>query len=213
MIAGITDRQEELKLLKYDSVAIAGCGGVGSWVALFLILSGQVNRLSVFDADKLESHNLNRLPYRIEDIDKNKAEALKEFLSTIRESSMVMAYAKDCSPFLLKVACPGLNALIDCTDRLDSQKELSSWAEDQGILYIRVGVTTNNITISHMVSDWEIGQGAESPRCGVTIPAWISPCVIAASYGVAKLLKYPKLVIGGEVNSLITNDTNKKGAK
>ena len=200
-IAGITDRQEELKLLKYDSVAIAGVGGVGTWVAIELTLSGQINRLSLFDADKLESHNLNRLPYRVEDVGKNKAEVCKDFLHYMRGDKLVMAYGRDCTPLLLNMSFPGkLDLLIDCTDRFESQKEISEWAKSKMTKYIRVGVTTNHITVAHSVSDWETGE-IQTDRCGVTIPSWISPCVIGASYGVAKALKFTNMSIGGDINS------------
>ena len=201
MTAGITDRQEELKLIKYDSIAIAGCGGVGSWVAQFLAISGQVNRLFLFDSDQLESHNLNRLPYKLEDVGKNKAEIAKEYIHNMRGDKLVMAYNKDCTPFLLNMSFPSkLGLLMDCTDRFESQKELSDWAKHHMVKYIRIGVTTNHITVAHSVSDWETGDIQEE-TCGVTIPSWISPCVIGASYGVAKALKFTNMSIGGDINS------------
>jgi hypothetical protein len=113
-----------------------------------------------------------------------------------------MSYSKDCTPFLLNMSFSDkLDLLIDCTDRFDSQKELSGWAAERVAKYIRIGVTTNHITIAHSVSDWETELEQEEQRCGVTVPSWISPCVIGASYGVAKALKFSNMSIGGDINS------------
>lgn len=63
-------------------IGIAGCGGIGSNVAMFLVRAG-VENFKLVDFDKIEESNLNRQFYFKEQIGKYKAEALKENLLKI----------------------------------------------------------------------------------------------------------------------------------
>ena len=80
-ITNLTQRQRELQLKQYHTITIIGVGGVGSWVAYFLAISGQVKRLILIDPDKVEVHNLNRTPYREKDIGQYKVLALKDIIT------------------------------------------------------------------------------------------------------------------------------------
>lgn len=56
-------------------VTLVGAGGIGSWTAAILAKLG-VKRLTVYDSDSVESHNLPSQFYRPSDIGKRKAEAI-----------------------------------------------------------------------------------------------------------------------------------------
>lgn len=60
-----------------DPIILIGAGGIGSPTAQVLCKMG-VLRLTVFDDDKVESHNLPNQMYRIKDLNKFKVDALKE---------------------------------------------------------------------------------------------------------------------------------------
>jgi len=68
-------RQKDLDLRVPEHVTVLGAGGVGSWVVMLLRLAG-VKRITVWDYDLLEIHNLNRTPYAEEHVGLNKALAL-----------------------------------------------------------------------------------------------------------------------------------------
>ena len=68
-------RQEKLDITPPNGVTVIGCGGVGAWVAIDLAMSG-VRKLTLFDHDKLEIHNLNRLPFSALNVGKPKTEVL-----------------------------------------------------------------------------------------------------------------------------------------
>lgn len=75
-----------------ESVAIVGCGGVGSWVAILFGQMRDVKRIALFDEDKVEESNLERTAYRFEDINKKKSEALKELIRERNPEIRVTAY-------------------------------------------------------------------------------------------------------------------------
>jgi len=70
------------KKLKESSVGIAGLGGLGSNAAIALVRAG-IGRLVLVDFDKVEESNLNRQYYFIDQIGKNKVDALKENIEKI----------------------------------------------------------------------------------------------------------------------------------
>lgn len=70
------------KKLKESSVGIAGLGGLGSNAAVALARAG-IRRLVLVDFDKVEESNLNRQYYFIDQIGKNKVDALKENIEKI----------------------------------------------------------------------------------------------------------------------------------
>ncbi|MCP4180300.1 MAG: sulfur carrier protein ThiS adenylyltransferase ThiF [bacterium] len=63
-------------------VGIAGCGGLGSNIAVALTRIG-IKKLVLVDFDKVELSNLNRQYYFIEDLGKNKVDALSDTLKRI----------------------------------------------------------------------------------------------------------------------------------
>ena len=76
---GIEERQRTLNLKDIGIAVVIGLGGVGSWVALDLALSGKVKEMIIIDDDKIESSNLNRTPFRICDIGAYKTEVMHWF--------------------------------------------------------------------------------------------------------------------------------------
>lgn len=63
-------------------VHIIGCGSVGSTVAENLARCG-VTKMTLWDFDKVESHNIVNQMFRQQDVGKLKAEALKDILTDI----------------------------------------------------------------------------------------------------------------------------------
>ena len=68
--------------LMEGKVAIAGLGGLGSTIAVLLARAG-VKNLHLIDFDRVELSNLNRQQYRMADVGRYKAEALKEIVLEI----------------------------------------------------------------------------------------------------------------------------------
>jgi len=73
--------------LKGVKVTVIGCGGIGSWTTLGLVKLG-VERLELWDGDKVEEHNTPNQLFRIEDIGSNKAVALADILLGMGEAKI-----------------------------------------------------------------------------------------------------------------------------
>lgn len=70
---------ENFEDLMKKSVAVVGVGGVGSIVCEMLTWTN-IGKLIIFDYDKVEISNMNRMFYWLEQVDKYKVEAAKETL-------------------------------------------------------------------------------------------------------------------------------------
>jgi sulfur carrier protein ThiS adenylyltransferase len=91
-IARIADRNDPrvTRRLSQSAVGIAGCGGVGSNVAVALARVG-VGRLVLVDHDVVEPSNLNRQHFYLEDIGRPKPEALSAWIARVNPRVRVAA--------------------------------------------------------------------------------------------------------------------------
>jgi len=180
------NRQESLKLKRVPFAVIVGCGGTGSWVALFLALSGCEN-LDLMDSDRLETSNFNRLPLEIDaNVDRNKAEAIKDLVEKLRPDCIATTYAR-ATDYTLSLTLGEI--LFDCTDNQDTQVFLCKWAREHGRQYIRVGYNGTHVTVTDKSSSWRTTATATT---GYTIqPSWAVPAALAACLGVSKAMFAP----------------------
>jgi|AntAceMinimDraft_15_1070371.scaffolds.fasta_scaffold126175_2 sulfur carrier protein ThiS adenylyltransferase len=68
--------------LKDHNIGIAGCGGLGSNIAVMLVRAG-ISNIVLVDYDKVDLPNLNRQHFFLDDVGKNKTEALSSILKKI----------------------------------------------------------------------------------------------------------------------------------
>lgn len=118
--------------IRQATVLIAGCGGLGSMVALFLAGAG-VGKLTLVDADSVELSNLHRqLAFRESDIGQPKAQALENQLlalnSEITITSALRRFGDDAESEdeLLK----DVDIVIDATDNLASRHAIERLTRD-----------------------------------------------------------------------------------
>ncbi|MCK5148774.1 sulfur carrier protein ThiS adenylyltransferase ThiF [bacterium] len=84
-VPGMTEK------LQAATVGIAGCGGLGSNIAVALVRAG-VGRLIISDFDVIEASNLNRQHYFQKDIGRFKVEALTDHLLAINPEVKIIAH-------------------------------------------------------------------------------------------------------------------------
>jgi len=176
MFEGIYERQKNLEIRKIYSATIAGLGGVGSWVSLLLALSGSIEKITLVDPDKVEIHNLNRTPYRFNQIGKYKSTGMAEIISERRPNLIinpVIDYIENRLGLLEES-----NLFVDCRDRVDTLSEKSP---------ILVGYDKDSISISIGFKNDKIFD-SEYPSSSYT-GAWVIPPVIGASLIVHYLLR------------------------
>ncbi len=77
--------------LKESKVVVAGAGGLGSSILIYLAVAG-VGRIKIIDSDKVELSNLNRqVLYSDKDIGRNKVDSAKEKLEALNPDIKVDA--------------------------------------------------------------------------------------------------------------------------
>ena len=93
---------QKIKLkLKDKTVGIAGCGGLGSNVAVALARVG-IGKLIIADFDKIEESNLNRQYFFFDQIGHYKAPALKENIRKINPAVTVEEHIVTITPEEIK---------------------------------------------------------------------------------------------------------------
>ncbi|MCK9288508.1 MAG: ThiF family adenylyltransferase [Sphaerochaetaceae bacterium] len=194
-------RQTNFYLSTNRNGIIVGAGGIGSWVAILAAMTG-IPKLHIMDFDHLEVSNLNRLPFTLEDIGREKTKVVADFISNIRPDTEVETYG-ECSKLALGMAYnPDMyNTLFDCTDRISIQKFLSNWCDEMGVTYVRVGYDGLHITITNSIPDWSTDGDEDEGGYSIT-PSWVVPAIIAAAYGVAKATQFYDLEVSGNIDSL-----------
>jgi len=122
-VEGMTDQ------LKTKSVAIAGCGGLGSNVAVALARTG-IGKLIIADYDIIEYSNLNRQYYFLDDISKKKVDALEKIILNISQDIVVEKYSKKIIPEDVISIFGQADILIEAFDNAESKKWLiKNWCQ------------------------------------------------------------------------------------
>lgn len=220
----MTDFSRQIDLLNPDSfttpIHIIGCGATGSWVALQLAKLG-IENVFLYDFDVVEIHNLPNQYFGLDDIGKNKAEALSARLAELTGITY-QAYDKkvDSSSATMK------GYVICLTDTMASRKDI--WWDlikfnPDVELYVetRMGLTGGHCyAIKPM--DYELCEkydatlnydddAAEVSSCGTSQSVAIT-AVLIANHVVWRLVAhhlnqfYPeKVTVGGQAGMSMTN--------
>jgi len=135
--------------LRDANVFVAGAGGLGSAVALYLTAAG-VGRITLADPDIVELSNLNRqVLYATSDTGRDKVGAASERLASLNPSAAITALRErvdaDSAPGLLA----GHNIAIDCLDTLEARFVLNRAALRLGIpmVYGAVAGFTGHVSL------------------------------------------------------------------
>ena len=201
----LENRQEKIPFSeKYSFAIIIGCGGTGSWVGLNLALCGRIENLVLIDPDIIEQSNLNRTPYRLCDVGKNKAEALKYI---ILERRLIDIYShpiqtnKDFSIALLRdIKQKSIDdfdestmeddvVIIDCRD--DIYDDFYNW----NCKYYKLGYDGCSITLD--------GNPQNTPVWGSTTGYQVTPSFLCP----------PQLLANLVVNDICIDITNNADEK
>jgi len=120
---------ESAKKLSKFTVGIAGCGGLGSNIAVSLVRSG-ITKFVIADFDLVEESNLNRQHFFQSDIGKPKAQALEDHLKKINPNISVRVIQKKLQQTDIKEIFNDADILFEAFDDASSKLWLiESWAE------------------------------------------------------------------------------------
>jgi molybdopterin-synthase adenylyltransferase len=127
--------------LKESVVFVAGAGGLGSPVILYLAASG-VGRIRVCDDGSVEGSNLNRqILYTDADIGESKCDAVTRAIARINPHVSV-------DPFPDRIADGNVETLVgdsclilDCLDNFEARYTLNAFSVRRGVPMIHAGVS------------------------------------------------------------------------
>lgn len=168
------ERQIPLNL-RHPSVMLVGCGGVGCWVALSLVLGG-VEKLTLFDGDTLSVHNLNRFPLPESSVGEGKSLALSKWLRTLRPNMEIQARGEFDSLLHLSTSS---HWLVCATDSLKSRRMCFAFAKSMGMSYLEVGADGEKWTLSPAPP--EFSTELEDTPGYQTVPVHVGPCMMAGA--------------------------------
>jgi len=175
----IYDRQQTgIEISPPGSVTVIGVGGVGSWVAYDLAMTG-VGKLVLVDPDRVEDSNLNRTPYKLEHVGVHKVMAMVDIIAERRDSTIVVPIPKKVEEIDEIDMHEAMNTFvtIDCRDTVPLQGIPEELLSSPPV--ITGGYDGSKITLHTRPSlDSVWGDG---PTRYTETPSWlVPPQVIAA---------------------------------
>jgi adenylyltransferase/sulfurtransferase len=143
--------EEGQKKIKQATVFIAGAGGLGSPVAIYLAAAG-VGRLRICDFGEPELSNLNRqVLHTDKDIGKNKALSAKEILAEINPHVIVENLSDKIERENIAQLTGDSQIIVDCMDNFPTRHILNEHAVKMGIPFVHAGVSgmSGQLTFIH----------------------------------------------------------------
>jgi len=130
--------EETQHSLQDKKIAIIGCGGLGSTLAITLGSSG-IGTIHLVDFDTLSVHNLHRqIAYTYTDEGKPKCEQLSKLLKSRYDGVTVIAHNESFESFSQKEI--ELDLVIDATDNLPSRAQIDHYAKTSSLPWLHGSV-------------------------------------------------------------------------
>jgi sulfur carrier protein ThiS adenylyltransferase len=118
------------EILEKVTIGIAGCGGLGSNVAVSLTRSG-VGNLILADFDVVELSNINRQHFFLQDVGKKKVNALSKYLKKINPDINIKKHFSTVTPENVEKLFGKADLLIEAFDRAERKHWLiQTWCKD-----------------------------------------------------------------------------------
>ncbi len=188
--------------LKQAKVLIAGAGGLGSAISVYLGVAG-VGSLRIIDRDMVNLSNLNRqILHCAQDIGREKVQSASETLRKLNPAIQIEAIAETITQdnaFLLSEGC---NLILDAMDNFPARYALNKAAIQRGIPFLYGGI----YGIEGMTTTI-IPKETACLRCifPEPPPTTVSPAsgVAAGVIGCLQALEAIKYIVG--IGELLTN--------
>lgn len=144
-----------------SSIAIIGCGGLGTSAAQYLSMAG-VGNIKLIDNDTVSNSNLNRQTlFNAEDIGKKKAIVLKRKLQNINNALKIKIFDKKVDSNNIEKLVEKEKIILDCTDNFDSK-----------YLINRYSVRKKKVLITAALQNFELQALAIAPWKNKDFPCY-----------------------------------------
>lgn len=138
LLSGIGGTGQE-KLLK-SSVLVAGAGGLGSIVLLYLAGAG-VGKIGVIDFDKVEISNLHRqVIHNTNDIGKEKVISVKEKINLLNPDVEVVTFCETLNKTNIELIFNQFDVIVDCLDNFRDKFLINDFSVRNNKKFIHAGV-------------------------------------------------------------------------
>ena len=132
--------EEGQEKLKRSKVLVAGGGGLGSLICIYLAAAG-VGKICVVDHDKVELSNLNRqILHWSKDIGRKKIDSIREKIQKLNPSLEVEAKQENISEENISQLVSGFDLIVDAMDNLPTRYLLNRAAIDNNIPFFHGAV-------------------------------------------------------------------------
>lgn len=135
--------EETQKSLSNKKIAIIGCGGLGSTLALALGCSG-IGEITLVDFDTVSTHNIHRqIAFTLKDIKNNKALVVAELLREKNPFVETKVYECNFERFS-EESDEKYDLILDATDNLPVRAKIDRWCKSVGTPWIYASVEEFN---------------------------------------------------------------------
>lgn len=126
--------------LKKSHVFIAGCGGLGSPIAMYLAAVG-VGTLTIVDQDTVALSNLNRqILHWSDDIGREKITSAQEKLHSLNPEISIHAIHESIASNSLPILAKGADIIVDAVDSLETRLVLNSYCVRNKVPFVHGAV-------------------------------------------------------------------------
>lgn len=132
--------EEGQKRLKKAHVLIAGVGGLGSPVAIYLSTAG-IGQLTIIDCDSVDVTNLNRQILHWEgDVKRRKVESGEQKLNKINSAIVIKTLDVRIDRDNIEDLLDGVDVVMDCMDNMETRFVINEACVKKGVPMIHGGV-------------------------------------------------------------------------
>ncbi len=132
--------QEGQEKLKRSRVVVAGTGGLGSPIALYLTAAG-VGMIRIIDHDQVALSNLNRqILHWEEDVGRKKVDSASAKLRNLNSSAEIQAIAETITEKNVSDLVDGCDAIVDAMDNLPTRYILNRCAIEKNVPFFHGAV-------------------------------------------------------------------------
>jgi ubiquitin-like modifier-activating enzyme 5 len=155
-MVGMDERYQRLGLFEFadftklreKSAMVVGVGGLGAIVSEIMTRVG-IGRLVLFDYDRLEMANMNRLIYKPSQVGMNKVEAIKEYLLQVSSDVDIVAYPYDITQGegyrSFSQELEKCDVVFGCVDTFGVRLFMNSKCVDHNVAFIDGGASLDGI--------------------------------------------------------------------
>ncbi len=178
--------------LKRTSVFIAGAGGLGSIISIYMAAAG-FGKIRIADCDKVELSNLNRqILHGSNDLGQNKSDSALQTLNNINPEVEVDALVETINEENIDSLLQGTNLIMDAMDNFPTRYLLNKAAQQMKIPLFHGAISGWQGQATTIIPGKTACLACIFPRAppAATFPALGSTCGVIGSIQVTEAVKY-----------------------